>query len=214
METPPERLFLLTRRGFLGRVGPAVAAAGLVALPWPVRLARADGLLETPSDDEGPFYREGAPERSEMRLKDDTTYPMTVSGLVRAEDGKPLPGVLLDLWHADGKGAYDNDSKEFLHRGKVRTDKDGKYSFSTCVPGVYRVGNGMARPRHVHVKLSGEDLYDLTTQTYYMVRPGIDCAEELYVALSWTGEGNDRRATGTWNPVLARKKKATPAPAK
>jgi hypothetical protein len=204
--------FLLTRRAFLGRIGPTVAAAGILAAPWRPRLAAADdALLETPSDDEGPFYREGAPDRSDLRVANATTYPMTVSGLVRAEDGKPLPGVVLDLWHADGAGAYDMRTKDFRHRGKVKTGSDGRYAFTTNVPGQYFFADGSKRPRHVHVKLSGDGLYDLTTQTYYMVRPNVDCPEELYVALAWTGEGKDRKATGTWNPVLSRKKKEAPA---
>ena len=55
------------------------------------------------------------------------------------------------------------------------------------------------------MKLSGEGLYELTTQMYFDVRPGVDVAEELFVPLAWTGEGPARAATGAWNPILARK---------
>ena len=198
-------LFTLTRRGFLGRIAPALAAVAVVGLPFRPRLAAAGELLETPSDDEGPFYREGAPARSDMRRKDSTTFPMALSGLVRAEDGKALPGVTLDLWQADSGGHYDNDSREFRYRGKIVTDKDGRFRFDTNVPGQYSLGGGQKRPKHVHVKLSGAGLYDLTTQMYFDVRPGVDVAEELFVPLQWTGEGQARSATGAWNPILSRK---------
>ncbi len=55
------------------------------------------------------------------------------------------------------------------------------------------------------MKLSGEGLYALTTQTYYMVRPNVDVPEELVVPLTWTGDAKSRAASGTWNPILSRK---------
>jgi protocatechuate 3,4-dioxygenase beta subunit len=181
-----------------------VAAAGVLGLPRSAFAGKDDEspLVETPSDDEGPFYREGSPDRTDLRAAGSTSPTLIVSGTVRAEDGKALPGVLLDLWHADAGGAYDLRSKEFRHRGKLRTDANGAYRLVTNLPGQY--GQGL-RPRHVHVKLSGEGLWPLTTQMYFLIRPDRDAPRELVVALTWAGEGKDRRATGTWPVILSRK---------
>jgi protocatechuate 3,4-dioxygenase beta subunit len=195
--------FRLTRRRFLGYVGPAVAAAGALSLPRGIALAADDEpMVETPSDDEGPFYRGNAPERTDLRVADSASPPLTVEGVVRAEDGKVLPGVLLDLWHADSSGRYDMTTRDFRHRGRLKTDAEGKYRLVTNLPGQY--GQGL-RPRHIHVKLSGQGLYPLTTQIYFLVRPDRDAPRELVVALTWTGEGKDRRASGRWPVFLSRR---------
>ena len=210
MQQVPER-FRISRRHFLGYVGPAVAA-GILVLPASARRLLAGdappseggGLVETPSDDEGPFYRAGAPKRSDLRVVGSGSPPLTVAGVVRAEDGKVLPGVLLDVWHADAGGAYDTESKEYRYRGTTTTDAQGRFRLETNLPGQY--GSGRARrPRHVHVKFSGEGLYPLTTQMYFMVRPNLDAPEELVIALTWTGDAKSRAASGVWTPILSRK---------
>jgi protocatechuate 3,4-dioxygenase beta subunit len=199
----PSRDFAFSRRRFLGYLGPAVAVAGTLALPRRLALGGDEApLVETPADGEGPFYRAGAPERTDLRLAGSASPTLTVSGTVRAEDGKVLPGVLLDLWHADAAGVYDMSTREFRHRGKVKTDAEGRYRVVTNLPGQY--GQGL-RPRHIHVKLSGDRLYPLTTQMYFMVRPDRDAPRELVVALSWSGQGKDRQAAGTWPVILARR---------
>jgi hypothetical protein len=204
VDPSPAPSFTLTRRRLLGYVAPAIA--GALALPRALVLGGEEPprLVETPSDDEGPFYRPGAPDRSDLRVAGSRSPLLSLSGVVRAEDGKALPGVLLDLWHADFDGAYDLSSPAFRHRGRTRTDAGGGFRVETNLPGRY--GRGL-RPRHVHVKLSGEGLYPLTTQAYFLVRPDRDAPRELVVALRWSGgsRGSPRRATGVWNPVLARK---------
>jgi protocatechuate 3,4-dioxygenase beta subunit len=205
---PPRPPFRLTRRHFLGFVGSAVAAGALLASSRRALAGEGTGhpFVETPSDDEGPFYRAGAPLRSDLRRADSPNAPMTIRGVVRDEDGATLSGVTLDLWHADGGGAYDNDSKEFRYRGKVTTGKDGTYRFDTDFPGQYRMGRA-SRPHHVHVKLSGEGLYPLTTQMYFRVRAGVDVPSELVPEMTWSGEGKARAGTGVWNVFLARRPK-------
>ena len=206
MSHGPERSRSLSRRDLVRRLFPAVATAGLLLALPPRRIFGEDGSLdETPSDDEGPFYRAGSPDRSDLRLKDSPAAPITISGLVRAQDGKILPGVTLDVWHADAGGAYDNDSRAFNYRGRFKTDAKGRYSFDTNYPGRYGDPAGRMRPRHIHVKCSGTGLWGLTTQMYFEVRANVDVTEELVVPITWTGEGKKRTGTGTWPIVLARR---------
>src|SRR5262245_27062174 len=74
--------------------------------------------IETLDDMQGPFYRAGAPERTDLT---DASMPaewtrLTVSGTVLDPDCRPIAGALLDVWQADGTGAYDNVGYRF--RGK------------------------------------------------------------------------------------------------
>jgi hypothetical protein len=204
-----ESRFALSRRQFLGYAAPAVAALGVLRISRPSLAGEGEASddvpsVETPADDEGPFYREGAPERFDVHVEGSTSPSLTVTGVVRAEDGTVLSGVLLDLWHADAGGAYDMRSKDFRHRGKLKTNDKGEYRLVTNLPGQY--GQGL-RPRHIHLKISGEGLWPLTTQMYFQVRPDRDAPRELVVPLTWTGEGKARKATGVWPVILARKPK-------
>lgn len=67
---------------------------------------------------------------------------------------------LLDWWHADDNGNYDNDG--FKLRGHQYTDKQGNFKLETIVPGLYT-----GRTRHFHVKVKGPGNPVLTTQLYF-----------------------------------------------
>ena len=77
----------------------------------------------------------------------------------------PLPRTIVDLWHADDKGEYDN--KGFRLRGHQLTDAAGRYRFRTIVPAVYT-----GRTRHFHVKVAVPERPVLTTQLYFPDEPG------------------------------------------
>jgi protocatechuate 3,4-dioxygenase beta subunit len=57
-----------------------------------------------------------------------------------------LHGAVVDLWHADEKGEYDNIG--FRYRGHVITGPDGAFRFRTIVPALYT-----GRTRHYHIKV-------------------------------------------------------------
>ena len=71
---------------------------------------------------------------------------------------------MIDLWHADEKGEYDNTS--FRYRGHVITGADGSFRFRTIVPAVYS-----GRTRHYHVKVQAPGSRLLTTQLYFPNEP-------------------------------------------
>jgi protocatechuate 3,4-dioxygenase beta subunit len=72
-----------------------------------------------------------------------------------------VTGALVDLWHADDSGAYDNEG--FRLRGHVLTDEEGRYAFRTIVAGLYP---GRTRHYHVKIKAPGQSPV-LTTQFYF-----------------------------------------------
>jgi hypothetical protein len=72
--------------------------------------------------------------------------------------------ALLDLWHADEHGEYDNAG--FRYRGHIFTDSEGRYRFRTITPGVCP-----GRTRHYHIKVQAPERPVLTTQLYFADEP-------------------------------------------
>ena len=58
---------------------------------------------------------------------------IVLTGRVLSPGCKPLAGALLDFWHADDSGEYDNQG--YRCRGHQFTDTDGRYRLETVVPG-------------------------------------------------------------------------------
>ena len=71
---------------------------------------------------------------------------LVVTGVVLSRDCKPVANALLDFWHADEQGDYDN--RGFRYRGHQFTDAEGRYRLETIVPADYP-----GRTRHLHVKV-------------------------------------------------------------
>ena len=89
---------------------------------------------------------------------------MTVMGQVLSSDCVPVAGALVDFWHTNDQGEYDNSGYTF--RGHQFTDADGRYSIETIVPGIYP-----GRTRHFHVKVQAPNQPVLTTQLYFPDEP-------------------------------------------
>ncbi len=161
----------VTRRDLAARLSAAGLAA--LALPRPA-IAQGADLPLTPScgapagltrrQTEGPFFTAGSPMRRDLR-GDGPGPAMVLSGFVLTRQCGPVPGALVDLWHADDGGDY--DERGFRFRGRQRTDAQGRYQFITRVPGLYP-----GRTRHFHAKVQAGDGPVLTTQLYFPNEPG------------------------------------------
>jgi protocatechuate 3,4-dioxygenase beta subunit len=155
-----------TRRGFL--VTGALAAGGLVAIDPAFAQPK---MAPTPACDaptarqtEGPFFKPRSPERADLIVPGSKGKPVELTGRVLTRSCKPVPRALVDLWHADETGDYDN--RGFRYRGHQYTDADGRYRFRTVMPAVYS-----GRTRHFHVKVQGGNKPVLTTQLYFPDEP-------------------------------------------
>jgi protocatechuate 3,4-dioxygenase beta subunit len=159
-----------TRRRFL-------LNAGILAAGWELSSANAaltEELAPTPSchdgdeptvrQTEGPFFKPRSPERGDLREPGAGGRRFQLSGFVLTKSCRPLRGAVVDLWHADEKGEYDNIG--FRYRGHVITGSDGAFSFRTIVPAVYS-----GRTRHYHVKVQAPGSSLLTTQLYFPDEP-------------------------------------------
>ena len=129
-----------------------------LALPFAAR-GQSCGT-PTPEDVEGPFYKAGAPVRASLAEPGSKAEKLVLTGAVRWADCKPLAGVMLDFWHADARGEYDNGG--YRYRGVVTTDAEGRYRLETNLPPPYS-----GRPRHIHVRLQRPGGKILTTQLYF-----------------------------------------------
>lgn len=121
----------------------------------------------TPRQTEGPFFRPDSPLRRDLRAEGAPGRPLDLLGRLTGRDCRPLAGAVVELWHADAEGRYDNAGYRF--RGHQTTDAEGRFGFRTIVPGLYR-----GRTRHYHLILApgpggGRPL---TTQLYFPEEPG------------------------------------------
>ena len=123
-----------------------------------------DGDEPTLPETEGPFFKPKSPRRSDLREAAIAGRPVELSGVVLTRGCRPVANVLVDLWHADAGGEYDN--KGFRLRGHVFTDAQGRYAFRTIMPGLYP-----GRTRHYHVKVQAPGRPVLTTQLYFPDEP-------------------------------------------
>ncbi len=132
-----------------------------------------EGDTPTTSDILGPFYRPGAPMRSNLIPPGAKAEALHLKGILYNEDGKtPLANALIESWQCDEHELYDNVSDDYLLRGAVRTGSDGKYAFTTIVPVPYKDGEDW-RPAHIHLRISSRQHQDLITQIYCKGDPHI-----------------------------------------
>ena len=150
----------------------------------------------TPSDVEGPLYREDPPWREEP-VKIYTEYEgaengdvLFVRGRVASTDGTPLGGAVLDIWQTGPDGGYDlwdERQPDFNFRGRFGVGADGAYEFQTMVPKPYTIptdgpvgrlleatGQHPWRPAHIHFKVEAEGHETLVTQVFFPDDPYLE----------------------------------------
>ena len=167
--------------GIILATDDALARKGIAATP-----ACDDGEEPTLPEIEGPYFKPRSPHRADLFEKGMAGRPVELSGLVLTRACKPVANALVDLWHADSDGVYDNAG--FHLRGHVFTDAAGRYAFRTIMPGFYP-----GRTRHYHVKVKAPRRALLTTQFYFPDegRNGSDelFRRELVMRVSAAGDG-------------------------
>ncbi len=112
---------------------------------------------------------------------------IVVSGRVLDGDGRPVRHQLVEIWQANAAGRYLHQRDQhpapldphFTGVGRVLTDADGGYRFTTIKPGPYPWKNhhNAWRPAHIHFSLFGTQFTQrLITQMYFPGDPlfGLD----------------------------------------
>lgn len=167
---------------------PASSSASATAA-----VACHDTLVE---QTEGPYYSPGAPERTDLTDEDTIGIPLILTGRVLDASCAPVAGAPIEFWQADGAGVYDNAG--FNLRGGQVTDANGAYTLETVIPGLYP-----SRTEHIHVKVTGSDGVERTTQLYFPDVPQNDedgiYSETMLVTVT---EQSDDSMTATFDFVL------------
>jgi protocatechuate 3,4-dioxygenase beta subunit len=145
-------------------------------------LVRAETLVPTPAQTEGPFYPVAIPADSDNDLVAvrGAAAPARgviarIAGRVRDISGRPLAGAQIEIWQCDAQGLYDHPGQSDLARrdkgfqgfGRSPTAADGSYSFRTIRPVAY-----VGRTPHIHFRIIAPDGRRLTTQMYVAGEPG------------------------------------------
>jgi protocatechuate 3,4-dioxygenase beta subunit len=148
----------------------------------------------TPNTLPGPFYRPDVPEvaNGSDLSRDGKGEPMTVTGRIRALDGRPVPAALVEIWGANAEGLYENQDPdqqpEFNLRGRLHADAEGQFTVHTVRPGRTRLpgdgpvgrlmaslGLGLERPAHLHVRVTAEGFQPLVTHLFDRDDPIVGC---------------------------------------
>ena len=158
---------MTSRRGFfrlvavmstaLAGVRTAVAAQAQPLRPTP---SCPDAPQATPRQTEGPYFKPDSPRRESLLEPGIAGVKIVVAGVVLSTSCQPVPRALIDFWHADSSGAYDNTG--YRLRGHQFTDDQGRYRLETIEPGEYP-----GRTRHFHVRVQAPNRPVLTTQLYF-----------------------------------------------
>jgi protocatechuate 3,4-dioxygenase beta subunit len=157
---PTRRRVLLA--GALAATGFALDEA--MAEPLPPTPQCHDGDEPTTRQTEGPYFKPSSPQRVDLVEAGSQGRLVELRGQVLTRSCRPVGQALVDLWHADERGQYDNAG--FRYRGHLFTDADGRYRFRTILPALYP-----GRTRHYHVKVQAPQQGVLTTQLYFPNEP-------------------------------------------
>ena len=151
-----------------------VLAADLLGVSTLVALLNnQDPQGESPAALLGPFWRANAPQcqAGECIARSDTQgAPLTVRGVVRDTQGRPIAGATVDAWQASPVGLYENQDprqQDMNLRGRFVTDSEGRFHLRTVRPAGYPVPTDGPcgellraqqrhpnRPAHIHFMVS------------------------------------------------------------
>ena len=103
---------------------------------------------------------------------------IVVTGRLLEEEGRPIPGALIELWQANAAGRYFHKRDQraapldpnFVGAGRCTTNAQGEYRFESIHPGAYPWANhhNAWRPSHIHFSVFGRSFVSrLVTQMYF-----------------------------------------------
>jgi hypothetical protein len=106
--------------------------------------------------------------------------PLIVSGTIRGDDGRPVAGALVQVFHADAQGRYTPERAMDEPHARLfaflATDGDGRYEFQTVRPGGYANavrldGEDRKIPAHIHYVITAAGHRELHCQLVFSDDP-------------------------------------------
>ncbi len=99
-----------------------------------------------------------------------------IEGRVTDGDGAPIPDAMLEIWQANAQGRYNHTadqrdlplSSTFTGFGRIATDDDGRFAFTTVKPGIVPFGADREQAPHISIAVLGRGLNNhLYTRLYF-----------------------------------------------
>jgi len=139
-------------------------------------------LQATTSQTVGPYFRIGLQWLNQDNLAGEGVAGerVTIQGRVLDGDGAPVPDALLEIWQANvhGKYAHPEDTRTkllepgFTGYGRVPTNREGIFRFSTIKPGPVPGPDGKEQAPHLLVSVFMRGLLKrLMTRIYFPDEP-------------------------------------------
>jgi protocatechuate 3,4-dioxygenase alpha subunit len=162
----------------------------------------AEKLVQTPSQTVGPFFHLALdrPGWADLATAGPQGERIVVEGRVVDGDGAPVADACLELWQANAAGRYahpDDDRSDvpldpnFRGFGRVATDADGGFRFTTVRPGpVPGRGNALQAP-HIAVAVFARGLLKQLFTRIYFEGEAANAADPVLLSI----DGPARRRT-------------------
>lgn len=157
-----------------------------------------EDLPLTPQQTEGPFYPETT---IDQQLYNDTDLsrklaghelakgqPAIVDGVIKNQKGKPIKDAVVEVWQACATGRYNHKrdaqnpsllDNNFQFWGRSITGEDGKYTFTTIIPGKYPGRTA----RHIHYRVDAAGYRRCSTQCYFSEFGEDNMRDGIYTSL-------------------------------
>ena len=156
---------------------------------------RYDIDVNAASQTVGPYFSIGL----DRGYRDSLGEDVTVSGRLLDGDGRPVSDGVLEIWQADARGVYGPPFRGF---GRVPTDAEGGFRFTTIVPGAVMGPDGPQAP-HLMVSVFGRGILRRLATRMYFPDEAANAADPVLETVP-----PDRRHTMvarpglTWNVIL------------
>ncbi len=165
------------------------------------------GQSETAANMLGPFWRLNSPRvQNGGSIVFTPTPGQALFVNARVIDGakQPIADAEVDVWQSSTEGLYDNQDPKLTGmnlRGKLTTDKDGRFSFRSILPAGYPIpidgpvgellaaqGRHNMRPAHLHFLIYKPGFKTLISQVYVKGAPYIDSDVQFGVTRALVGD--------------------------
>ena len=186
----------------------AVLMAGALGLSTLVCLINNGngGATETTANLLGPFWRADAPatENGGSIVRSDTPgEPIFVTARIKDQDGNPVAGAEVDVWHSSTEGYYENQDPaqaDMNLRGKFKSDSEGRIAFRSIKPAGYPIPadgpvgellraqrRANMRPAHLHFLIYKPGFKTHISQVYSDDDPNLETDSQFGVTRTLIG---------------------------
>jgi len=166
----------------------------------------------------GPFFSIGLNHLNTVEIAPTGTpgQRLTVEGCVIDGNGEPVPDAVIEIWQADAEGQFvvsadavlEPTLSVFTGFGRVPTEDDGRFRFTTVRPGPVPGPGGRVQSPHLAVRVMMRGLLrDLVTRMYFPCEtigsdPVLQTVPEHRRHTLIATQDSDEQGTFLWNIEL------------